>query len=68
MSKLKGMTTITSDSYTLGEADGTHADVNTRNMKRLHVETIGKERGYSTAWFQETPSCTLNGFFTLKRR
>lgn len=52
VSKLKVMATITSDSYTLGEADGTHSDVNTRNMKHLNVESRVKERSYSTAWFR----------------
>jgi sporulation protein YlmC with PRC-barrel domain len=38
VSKLDGMSVITDDAYTLGEADGAHADINTWNITHLDVE------------------------------
>jgi sporulation protein YlmC with PRC-barrel domain len=38
VSKLNGMSVITSDAYTLGEVDGAHADISTWNITHLDVE------------------------------
>ena len=37
ISKLNGMTVITSDAYTLGEVNGAHADIGTWNITHLDV-------------------------------
>ena len=38
VSKLNGMSVITSDAYTLGEVDGAHADIGMWNITHLDVE------------------------------
>ena len=38
VSKLNGMSVITSDAYTLGEVSGAHADINKWNITNLDVE------------------------------
>jgi len=38
ISKLNGMSVITSDAYTLGEVDGAHADIDMWNITHLDVE------------------------------
>ena len=38
VSKLNGMSVITSDAYTLGEVDGAHADITNWNITHLDVD------------------------------
>ena len=42
VSKLNGMSVITSDAYTLGEVGGTHADIGAWNITHLDIE-LSKE-------------------------
>jgi sporulation protein YlmC with PRC-barrel domain len=42
ISKLNGVSVITSDAYTLGEVDGAHADISVWNKTHLEIE-LAKE-------------------------
>lgn len=49
VSKLNGMSVITSDAYTLGEVGGAHADISTWTITHLDVELtkeVGEELGF----------------------